>query len=116
MKKLITYLMLLFILVIFILILFIPEPDDRSSYKNDKVQKRIINLEIGKFYLLELKNERDPFDKPFRDTILILDRKNGYVKWTNKKWIKDTTKYWQSSEESFIATRIIDIKKISPEK
>lgn len=108
--------MLLCILVIFALILFIPAPEENTKYKFTKEEKKIVNVEVGKFYLLELKNSRDPFDKPFRDTIFIMNKKDGYVKWINKKFIKDSTKYWSSSEEDFISTSIIGISKINPGK
>lgn len=113
MKKLIVYLLLLCIIVIFTLIIFIPSPDENQSISDEK---KIINVEVGKFYLIEFKNKRDPFDKPFRDTIFIMNKKEGYVKWINKKFINDSTKYWSSSEEDFISTNVIEIRKINPGK
>jgi hypothetical protein len=116
MKKLIAYLLLLCIIVIFTLIIIMPAPDENTRYKYTKEEKKIVNVEVGRFYLIEFKNKRDPFDKPFRDTIFIMDKKEGYVKWINKKFINDSTKYWSSSEEDFISTNVIEIRKINPGK
>ena len=113
MKKLIAYLLLLCIIVFFTLIIIMPAPYENQSISDEK---KIVNVEVGKFYLIEFKNKRDPFDKPFRDTIFIMDKKEGYVKWINKKFIKDSTKYWSSSEEDFISTNVIEIRKINPGK
>ena len=62
-------------------------------------------LQVGKSYKKSIIiDEKDPFSKPVIDTFIILDKKNGYVKFTKRDWMRsDTVKYWSSAEEKFFS-------------
>lgn len=68
--------------------------------------KRNSNIEVGRFYIHRIDNDKDPFDKIWVDTILILNKKDGYIKWISKKWMEDSSKYWNSSEEEYLEKNI----------
>lgn len=62
-------------------------------------------LEIGKTYQKTIKvDEKDPFTPAKIDTFTVLDKKDGYVKWTRKSWIEnDSVTFWISSPEGFLS-------------
>lgn len=60
----------------------------------------------GQYYVREVVlDEQDPFEVISRDTIIILEQKNGYVKWTLKKW-QDNSNFWISTPEKYMIKRI----------
>lgn len=66
-------------------------------------------LLTGKYYIREVVyDEQDPFEIPQRDTVIVLDQKDGYVKWTLKKW--EHTDYYISSERSFFVKHTRPVK------
>ena len=72
----------------------------------------VTNLEIGKTYQKTYKMDcEDPFTVPIIDTFTVIDKKNGYVKWTKRDWIEgDTVKRWLSSPEEFLGLNVKLIK------
>ncbi len=63
------------------------------------------DLQVGKYYKRAHKlDDDDPFSKPIIDTFLILDKKDGYVKFTKKEWCeKDSIKFWSSANEKYFS-------------
>jgi hypothetical protein len=63
------------------------------------------NLEVGKTYQKIIKvDQKDPFTPAKIDTFTVLDKKDGYVKWTRKCWIEnDSVTFWISSPEGFLS-------------
>ena len=59
------------------------------------------SLEIGKSYVRTHSwNEEDPFQKPDIDTIKVIDRKDGFVKYSLKSSLDSS--HFLSGEEDFI--------------
>ena len=59
------------------------------------------SLEIGKSYVRTHSwNEEDPFQKPDIDTIKVIDRKDGFVKYSLKSSLDSS--HFLSSEEDLI--------------
>ena len=73
-----------------------------KEHKNKEISKPLI---IGNKYSTEYKfDKNDPFEKIRYDTVIILDLKDGYVKYQPVKffYIKDTNMYFSTHEEYFL--------------
>lgn len=67
------------------------------------IEEPTINFVIGKYYVRKvISDKEDPFETPEIDTIIILDKKNGYIKWTKKNWQNDSN-FWISTREKHMA-------------
>jgi len=87
--------------VIFLLI------NNKENSKKEENKDKGINLKIGSILVRSYDNKKDPFDVPLKDTVLILDIKDGYVKWTRDKWIKNSDTSFLSSEIDIFSQSII---------
>jgi len=69
-------------------------------------------IESGHWYQRTyIYDESDPFELKSIDTIFIIDRKNGYVKYAKKDWFKgDTIKNWTSGTEKYVLRNTVLIK------
>lgn len=87
---------------------------DKTNSVKQEVEKieSTLELQTGTWYQkTTIIDAKDPFSVPRIDTVLILDKKSGYVKWTLKEWtFGDTAKSWCSSEEKFFSKGMKEIK------
>jgi hypothetical protein len=91
---------------------FIWSGKTNSVKSEDEKVEPTLQLQPGSWYQkTTIIDANDPFSVPRIDTVLILDKKSGYVKWALKDWtFGDTAKSWSSSEEKFFSKGMKKIK------
>ena len=73
---------------------------------NDRKQEQKVedNITIGNCYVIDFSDKNDPFDDPIEYEIVILDKKDGYIKY------QDVTIDVESSMEIDVFNRIVTKK------
>lgn len=89
-------------------LLLVPDEKGKKSMNDETEVIDNQDLVIGGTYLRTISHSEDPFDHPITDTLMILDIKDDYVKFTPIKHIKDTSTFWLSSHKKYLA----DLKRI----
>lgn len=90
-RRITAFIMLSVVLIVLVGMFMIP-----SKSKND-----VISLEIGKSYVRSHTwDEKNPYQKADIDTIQILDKKDGYVKFSLNSSLD--TSFYHSGEEEFL--------------
>lgn len=98
-----TLLIMIFTITFFIsVVLFFVSRNENNNIDND--------IKIGKIYIKKYDDPNDPFDMPSIDTIKILDKKEGYVKWIKTRHLHDSLNFFISSKETYLKGNISEIK------
>lgn len=102
-SKKITILLLAIMLGLILIFLFLtPDKKEKKSEVNETEITNNQDLVIGGTYLRTRSHPEDPFDQPMTDTLMILDIKDDYVKFTPINHIKDTSRFWLSSPKKYL--------------
>ena len=81
------------------------------SNKNNSTELNKSDVLSDKYYIREVKYLEDPFDVPKIDTIIILDQKKGFVKWSFLNSYRIDSNSYISTRYSYLINRIKPINK-----
>ena len=85
--------------------IFFVTQEDQIEKKLDIEETEIYydnNLVIGGTYIRTRRYQEDSLTRLITDTLVILDIKEGYIKFASIDHIEDTSKFWLSRPEKYL--------------